>query len=136
MGVWKRPVFGILTGYVFLLFVETIIVRQPFIGTHFRPKLFWSWSEWNVQKQQILTNVVMFIPVGIMAVQLWKWKGIFASIGLSCIIEALQFLTSRGLCEFDDILHNVIGSIIGIGVMMMVRKIIKAVGEKENDGTS
>ena len=32
---------------------------------------------------------------------------------LSCLIEGLQFLYGRGLCEFDDLFHNTLGGLIG-----------------------
>ena len=30
------------------------------------------------------------------------------------VIEVMQLLTARGLCEFDDVLHNMIGAVICI----------------------
>ena len=69
----------------------------------------------------------MFVPVGVLAGCRWKWKGILAA-GLSVEIEILQLITARGLCEFDDIFHNMIGAVIGIGVVMIGRKLL---GESE-----
>jgi len=60
---------------------------------------------------------------------LWKWKGVFVAAGLSLGIEILQLVTSRGLCELDDVFHNVIGAVIGVGVVMIGRKLFK--GEAE-----
>ena len=28
-------------------------------------------------------------------------------------------MTSKGLCEFDDVIHNMIGAVIGIGIVMI-----------------
>ena len=58
---------GLLDGYAFLLLAETVLIRKPFTGEHIRLELLWSWKQWNVQKEQILTNIVMFIPVGVLA---------------------------------------------------------------------
>lgn len=58
----------------------------------------------------------------------WKWKGILAAAGLCVGIEILQLVTSRGLCEFDDVFHNMIGAVIGIGIVMIGRKLL---GESE-----
>lgn len=44
-------------------------------------------------------------------------------------IEFLQLVTSRGLCEFDDVIHNMIGAVIGLGIVMVGRKLFK--GEAE-----
>lgn len=125
--VWKtwRWEGGMLVGYAFLVLVETLLIRKPFVGSHFQPELFWSWRVWETQKQQILANVNMFIPIGMLAGWIWKWKGLWFAVGLSVVIEALQLVTSRGLCEIDDVVHNCLGAVIGVGVVMLTRKIWK-----------
>ena len=85
---------------------------------------------WYKQKAQILANVIMFIPIGILTGLLWKWEGLIFAAGLSVVIEVLQLVTDRGLCEFDDVLHNVIGAAIGIGIVMLIRRILTT---KERD---
>jgi glycopeptide antibiotics resistance protein len=70
----------------------------------------------------------MFVPVGVLAGCRWKWKGILAAAGLCVGIEILQLVTSRGLCEFDDVFNNMIGAVIGIGIVMIGRKLL---GESE-----
>jgi glycopeptide antibiotics resistance protein len=62
----------------------------------------------------------MFLPVGILAGHLWKWKGLWVAAGLSIVIEHLQLVTSRGLCEFDDVIHNMIGAVIGTALVIAV----------------
>jgi hypothetical protein len=126
-AVWKtwRWEGGILSAYIFLVLAETIFIRQSFIGQHFQPELFWSWRVWNVQRGQIIANVIMFVPVGVLSGLLWKWKGVFVAAGLSLGIEILQLVTSRGLCELDDVIHNMIGALIGVGVVMIGRKCLK-----------
>jgi len=94
------------------------LIRLPFTGKHFQPELFWSWKAWDKQRNQILTNVVMFIPIGILAGRLLNWKGLWIAFGLSMTVEVLQLVTSRGLMEFDDVIHNMIGAAIGIGIVM------------------
>ena len=126
--VWKRPSLGMLIGYAFLILAETVLIRKPFSGQHFNLELFWSWRQWKIQRNQILTNVIMFAPVGVLTGHLWKWKGLWVATGLSIAIELLQLVTSRGLCEFDDIIHNVIGAVIGVGIVMIGRKLL---GESE-----
>ena len=125
--VWKawRWEGGLLAGYMFLVLAETVLIRKPFDGQHFLPELFWSWKQWNDQKEQILTNVAMFIPIGVLAGWLWKWKGLLVAAGLSLLVEVLQLITSRGLLEFDDVLHNMIGAVVGVGIVMVVGKKLK-----------
>ena len=116
---------GLLIGYSFLILAETVLIRKPFVGEHIKLELFWSWKQWSVQKNQILTNVAMFIPIGALAGWLWKWRGLWFAAGLSLLVEVLQLITSRGLLEFDDVLHNMIGAVVGVGIVMVVGKKLK-----------
>ena len=72
-----------------------------------------------MQKEQILTNVIMFVPIGVLAGLILRWKGLWVATGLSLGIEILQLVTSKGLCEFDDVIHNMMGAVIGIGIVMI-----------------
>ena len=90
--------------------------------------IFWSWRVWAVQRSQIIANVIMFVPVGVLVGWIWRWRGLWIAAGLSVGIEILQLVTARGLCEFDDVIHNMIGAVIGIGIVMIGRKLL---GESE-----
>ena len=65
----------------------------------------------------------MFVPVGILVSCLWERKGLLIAIGLSLSIEILQLITQTGLCESDDVIHNTIGAVIGIGIVMVFRRL-------------
>lgn len=99
-----------------------MFIRKAFAGEHLRLELFWSWKQWNIQKNQILTNVIMFIPVGVIAGWLWRWKGLWVAAGMSLLIELLQLVSGRGLCEADDVIHNCLGAAVGIGIVMICNK--------------
>jgi hypothetical protein len=124
LAVWKcwRWEGGLLTAYAFLILTETMFIRKAFAGEHLRLELFWSWKQWNIQKNQILTNVIMFIPVGVIAGWLWRWKGLWVAAGMSLLIELLQLVSGRGLCEADDVIHNCLGAAVGIGIVMICNK--------------
>ena len=81
-----------------------------------------------MQQNQILANVIMFLPVGVLAGRIWRWRGLWVAAGLSAAIEILQLITARGLCEFDDVIHNMVGAAIGVGIVMIGRKLL---GESE-----
>ena len=115
-------------GYTFLILAETVLIRKPFQGEHIKLELFWSWRVWRVQQNQILANVIMFLPVGVLAGRIWRWRGLWVAAGLSVGIEILQLITAHGLCEFDDVIHNMVGAAIGVGIVMIGRKLL---GESE-----
>lgn len=126
--LWKKPSLGLLVGYAFLILAETVLIRKPFQGEHIKLELLWSWKAWSVQQKQILTNVIMFLPVGVLTGRIWRWRGLWVAAGLSVFIEVLQLITARGLCEFDDVIHNMVGALIGGGIVMIGRKLL---GESE-----
>ena len=122
--ITKKWIVGVLIGYVLIILGETVLFRSPFIGQHFEPRLFWSYGAWAIQKRQIIANVLLFIPLGFFAGRLWKWKGIIAGLGVSVVIEILQLISQRGLFEFDDILHNTLGTVIGVSIYMIVETVV------------
>lgn len=74
---------------------------------------------------QIVANIVIFIPIGFMSCYLLKryafYKSVFCGIVLSLLIELLQFLMKRGCCEIDDLISNLIGTILGCLIITMYR---------------
>lgn len=63
----------------------------------------------------------MFIPVGVLTGKIWRWKGLLVAAVFSIVIEVLQLVTARGLMEFDDVVHNMVGAVIGVGIVMTAR---------------
>ena len=121
----KKWTVGLLIIYVIIILCVTVLFREPFNGQHFQPQLFWSYEVWEIQKEQIIENVLLFIPLGLIAGSLFKWKGILAGTGISLLVELLQLISARGLFEFDDIVHNTFGTFIGISIYMICVKLIK-----------
>lgn len=115
---WKwRWEGGLLAGYAFNILAEAVLIRKPFTGEHVRLEPLWSWEQWNVQKNQILTSVIMFISAGVISGHLWKWRELWIAAGLSLLVEVLQLITAHGLMELDDVIHNCLGVAIGMMVL-------------------
>ncbi|MBQ8928697.1 MAG: VanZ family protein [Oscillospiraceae bacterium] len=67
---------------------------------------------------QILGNLLMLVPLGILLPCAFSCmrrlpRTAAAAMLVSCSIEAAQYLTGRGLCETDDVLHNTLGACAG-----------------------
>lgn len=65
----------------------------------------------------IIGNITMFIPIGFLIPLLWnKLRGFITvlayGIGLSLLIETLQFFISRGT-DIDDLILNTLGVLLG-----------------------
>lgn len=90
------------------------------------------WSYWDYGEHSYfmemfgenILNVLLFVPIGFLAgcgLQRMIWKNVlFFGGGLSVFIELLQFVFKKGFCETDDIIHNVLGCIIGYGLWRAV----------------
>ena len=65
-------------------------------------------------------NVLAFIPIGLLLGTFkgmkW-WHVLLIGLCFSLLIELLQLVLKRGLTEFDDGVHNVVGCMMGfVGV--------------------
>ena len=94
-------------------------------------------------------NVIVFIPIGMILGSLLRVKGSWLRNGsrllvkgsstseatksmtwfvalmtgmiISVTIESLQFFLMRGFSEFDDVMHNTLGCMIGYGIYSVAR---------------
>ena len=76
-----------------------------------------------------LLNVILFVPIGMLlgcGYHDINWKCvILIGVCFSVLIEILQLLFKKGLCEVDDVIHNVLGCVIGYGIFQVVRLLFK-----------
>ncbi len=119
----KALAFGAFFSYVFLVLASTLFVRRVTAQATYTFKMFWSFYDYWTGADpkllpEIILNVVMFVPIGFL-MPCWlkdfryrKTAGI--SLALTVFIEVTQLVAHRGLFEFDDIIHNFLGALIGI----------------------
>ena len=130
MTVWKGwkgvryALWLLLVEYTALLLHFTVFIRNT-TGKHEMILMpLWSYvaihGGMKVLMQEVLSNVVVFIPIGfLLGIVLRKsgLAGVMAvGIGISVVIELLQFTMMRGFCETDDVIHNAVGCLIGWGL--------------------
>lgn len=118
----KRWSTGLLVGYILIIFGETLLFRIATDTMRAVLQPFWSYKEWNKYWPQIIENILLFIPLGVISAPIWKWGGVFFAASLSCGIELIQLISRRGLFEFDDIIHNTVGAVIGCLLYMLIHK--------------
>ena len=55
----------------------------------------------------------------------WKkmWKTVAAGISFSLFIEIIQLITSRGCFDFDDVLLNGLGTVLGFGTFQAAKRL-------------
>ena len=121
--------------YLLILITGTMLNRK--IGQDYNVNLTPFWSYEAVMEDgsesilwQMIYNVVMFIPWGILMSGMWEcmqkpYWNIGSALLASVIIEVIQFIFKCGLVEFDDVFHNVLGGITGYGILCMYKEIKK-----------
>ena len=126
----RQSSFCILMGYVFLVLCTTIFYREETFEKRDYLHPLWSYSVlYNKLLAQIIMNILLFIPIGFFTGGAIKKKHIWNVIGigflLSFFIELTQLITTRGVFNVDDIIHNVVGCVIGFSFFVLCYKIIK-----------
>ncbi|MBU5430275.1 VanZ family protein [Kineothrix sp. MSJ-39] len=148
----KEQAFCSLLALAFLavVYASTVFTRTP--GTRqYQLELFWSWKEiWHIGKngrlgslphnlllQENLLNMVLLFPFGLLLPfiknrKITWWEGFLAGGFVSASIECLQLILCRGLFEWDDMIHNGIGCMIGCILADVIREIWKRHTETRN----
>lgn len=128
----------LLVEYVLLLFFQTVVFRPLMRSPELYLQPFWSYKAIQEGKEILLPenvmNVVVFLPVGLLLGCVFKkmkwWMALLIGLCISVAIEFLQFVYQRGLSEVDDVIHNVLGCLLGFGVFFMCASLLKRVYSK------
>ena len=128
--------WGLLIGYVFLIFASTVITRRTNVDFKFEWRPFWSYIAIREGKEYLVSlniaNVLMLLPVGFLAscIDTMNYKkAILVGVMVSGAIEVSQLVLKRGLFEFDDIFHNTLGCVLGY----VIYRLMKGIREKVNN---
>lgn len=115
------------------IFVMTLFRRSAGTDFDFRAKPFESYYIAFVEggtevMLQIIVNIVMFIPIGFLlpcCFSLYeKYRYVLiTAITVSVSIELIQLIFKMGLFETDDIINNVFGAMIGLGLYVVAKRV-------------
>ena len=105
-----------LVVFLGIVFGSTVFTRTGTVP-------FWSWRDiiryhdWTLLKENLL-NCILLLPVGVLLPVITnhkiKWyQALAVGIFVSAIIEFSQLIFMRGLFEWDDMIHNGLGCMIG-----------------------
>lgn len=119
--------------YFIMVLYATVFSRETFLSYRFDPIPFTSYQRYYetdvllfkwFEIREILTNIIMFVPIGFSLGFVLKkptcWKEMVIGFGLSMVIEVLQLLMQRGVCEVNDLIHNTVGCLIGYGIFVLL----------------
>lgn len=90
-----------------------------------------AWYQGKISNvRNIAVNILLFVPFGVLLPLGIKkarvfWKTYLVGLLVTIGIESLQFVTGRGIFEFDDILNNLLGVMIGYGIYEFVSWLLR-----------
>ena len=53
------------------------------------------------------------------------WKTLLAALGITALIEVLQYFTGRS-ADIDDVIMNVLGAVMGYGLFALLNKALQS----------
>ena len=99
-----------------------------------KPKMVKAKQQYDALISQYLLAVGIAILVWI-SLGKWRtgmlapgWKTVGLAAGYSMLIELAQLVSFRGLFEFDDVIHNALGTAIGVLIVLGLRRLLKRCG--------
>lgn len=130
----KRFVLWVLlTEYMFVVVGSTIICRPTISSSFEKIQLtpFWTYHSiishtQGVSVWDIVLNVVLFVPLGLLVKLLYRKlsliKMVLIAAGCSLFIETNQYIFEKGIAQTDDVMHNVLGAVVGFGIIWIITK--------------
>lgn len=136
----KKLIPHSLLGMVVLVILYATLFRGNYWGV--APSLIpfssyrLAWYQGNIREwRNLILNICMFVPFGFVLPLTNKklrnsWKVYLVGFAFSLIIEITQLVFKRGIFEADDMINNLLGTMIGYGIYAIVssfyiRKITK-----------
>jgi len=123
-GAWARVLYIM---YLSIILCITLFSRESGSRDGFDLELFSTWGINDRNNAYVIENILLFIPYGFISAWAFKWGrklipcaafGFFSSV----VIECVQYATKRGYFQIDDILTNLLGSVIGYFVFRLLRR--------------
>ena len=116
--IYHGIIIMLLITYLVVISEVTFFSREPGSRTISNLRLLGTWGTTLRQHSFVIENVIMFLPMGIFLPILSKRlrnlnQIFFISLAISLGIELIQFMTERGFFQLDDVVMNVLGTIIG-----------------------
>ncbi|RDY25488.1 VanZ family protein [Romboutsia weinsteinii] len=129
LEISKLALWAIFLIYIIVVLGATLGIRTPGYGGNINLHLFSSYkgalnSFSKVEWRNIILNILMFVPLGILLPLIFKkcrkyWVAYLVGFLATVFLELIQLVTGKGIFELDDIFNNTLGCIIGYGIVMI-----------------
>ncbi len=130
--LWRLVLIFSFNIYLFLIISITILCREPGSRSEVSLMVFDTFSKDLSGNVYPIENILLFIPFGLLLPLLNKrLHTVIRTTGLglmsSLLIEVTQYITQRGYFQIDDIITNVLGTIIGYLIFIVVNRFYKTI---------
>lgn len=124
---------AMLINYLVFVLLITLLTRTQKAHPAAAWQPFWSWQRviaYHNRRlfEEILLNLVMLLPVGMLTASIHRKMPLrhafCIGILLSSAIEVLQLVLRLGLFEWDDIIHNTLGCVLGAVIVRGVQRLL------------
>lgn len=123
---------SLLIGYLIVVFFITLLSRESGSREGIDWTLFQLLGRWDRGDAYTVENILLFVPIGFLLPMAYK---IFRNILfctmmgflISVLIEWSQYITKRGFVQLEDIVTNVMGTLVGFCMFMVVYFIYRIV---------
>ena len=129
---WNRmqgAAIVVLFAFLGIVFGSTVFTRATTMRQYELQPL-WSWYEviWHNDRELLkenLLNCLMLVPMGLLMPVVFDHRlklnrAFIAGFIVSAVIELSQLVFRRGLFEWDDMIHNALGCMLGCWVMNQI----------------
>lgn len=134
----QKPIIrSLILIYPIFVLLLTIITRTPKANIRAEWIPFWSWYDVIFHHNKTLfeeniLNILMLLPLGVM-LKLYKINftvkhAFHCGLALSATIEVTQLIFRLGLFEWDDMIHNTLGCVLGTLIaenIMQIKKLLR-----------
>jgi len=132
----NKMIFGSLFIVYFVMvlgitFLNRGVFFQRSINIHFLSSYKDAWNTFSLRSWQlIILNIFMFLPFGFLLPLLQKkfykiHNTLILAFLFTICIELFQLVTGLGVFDIDDVFNNMLGSLIGYGLIMAILLVIK-----------
>lgn len=124
---WWHSMVLLLVELLLLIYGSTVFFRETdtALGCDLNPfRNYQSTQTFLWELPESILNLVLFVPVGFLLGVVFRkitwWKVLLAGACLSMSIEILQLILQKGCCDFNDLLCNTLGCMLGYGIFRLV----------------
>jgi glycopeptide antibiotics resistance protein len=127
LALVRRVSWWMFLTYLLMVLCFTIIFREEKNVAQISMKPIWEYDSLNYnQIAEAILNVLLFMPLGLLAGAAIRRKRFLKTVGLCCgisvTIEILQLVLKKGVCNLGDLINNLAGCIVGCGLFLIIKQ--------------